>query len=372
MKITDLPEITFADADVEEMLANARKIVEELLGRPIERADPLMLLLKSFLAIIMQQRLLINDLARQNLLAYSRGDVLDHMGILVGVERLPASSATTTMQLRLSAPRQKTTVINKGTRITAGDGINFALDEAVIFLAGETSATVKATCTEVGEVGNDYEVGEINKIVDPQAFLAVAENLTISEGGADVESDDDYRLRIQEAPESFSVAGPSGAYEFFTKRVSTLINDVYVESENPGEVSVWTLLKGGELPGEELLAAIDESLNDRNIRPLTDHVLVKVPEIVNFDVDVQYFVNRSDATNASGIVDAAEKAVADFVEWQKEKLGRDINPSELEKRIMQTGAKRVVITSPTFTKTKSYQVAVAENISVNFGGLEDD
>ena len=219
MKFSDLKELTFADADPQEMLINAKRIVEEILGRRIERAE---------------QRLLIDTIAKQNLLYYAEKKNLEHLGILVGVERLPASSAITTVEVKLSAPRPNTTIILAGTRVHAGDNVYFALDTDVIFLAGETSHTVKATCQTVGEVGNGYEVGELNRIVDPQPFLSTITNLTKSEGGADVESDDSYRERIRQAPESFSNAGSEGAYIFFTKQVSSLISDVFVTSENPG------------------------------------------------------------------------------------------------------------------------------------------
>lgn len=372
MELKDLPKLTFADADIDSLLDNALVIVKGLLKREISRADPLMLFIKSFLAIIIQQRLLIDTLAKQNLLAYSTGEALEHIGVLVGVERLPATAATCTVEVKLSAARQKATPIMKGTRINAGDDVNFALDEAIVFASGETSATVKATCLEMGEVGNGYAAGELQNIVDPQPFLATITNLTETSGGADIEDDESLRERIHEAPEKFSNAGSRGAYEYWAKTASNLISDVYVISENPGEVSVYVLLDGGELPNEEMLNTVLETLNDKTIRPLTDLVHVKPPIVENYDVEVRYYIARSDAISAVTIQERCAAAVENYIAWQKKTLGRDINPTELFYLLRAAGAKRAIVIEPEFREIAANEVAIAGNVNVTYGGIEDD
>ena len=368
MKIKDLAKLTFVDADPQEMEIHILTTVEGLLQRKLARADPLRLFLLSVEALLIQQRLLFDQMAKMNLLAYAKGDYLDHIGILVGANRLPASPAKVTMKLTLSAARDQTVILPKGARITAGDNIYFALDEAAIIPAGSIAATAAATCTEEGEKGNGYLPGEINKIVDPVPFWAAAENVTKSEGGADAESDEAYRERIQEAPEKFSTL----AYEYHAKAASALIVDVSVDSPAPGEVVVYPLLKGGVIPGDEILTLVDKKLNDRSIRPLTDKVSVKAPESVKYDVDVLYYVDRRDATEAAQIQARAERAVQEFIAWQKDRLGRDVNPTELYYRLRAAGVKRAEIKSPAFTAITKKQVAVIENIKASFGGVEDE
>ena len=368
----NLPELNFLDATQEELLANAKKIVETSLGRTLERADPILLLLKSFIAIILQQRVLIDETAKQNLLYYATGENLDHLGILVGVERLPASSAKTTVEVKLSAPRSSVVTILQGTRIHAGDNIYFTLNSDVIFLAGETVHTVGATCQQVGEVGNNYEVGELNKIVDPQPFLATITNLTKSEGGADIETDSFYRDRIRQAPEGFSNAGSEGAYIFHTKSVSSLITDVLVTSENPGEVDIYALLEGGELPETEMLTAIEEHLRKDNVRPLTDLVYVRAPFTVDYSINLRYLIAESDAGDAAKIIARVNAALENFVTWQRSKIGRDINDTELYWRIRSAGAKRAEIIAPNFTAVPENSVACADSIAIEYAGIEED
>lgn len=372
MGLKNLENLKFVDANPEEMEIHILEIVEGLLERKLARADPLRLFLLGLEAAMIQQRLLFNRMAKMNLLAYARGGYLDHIGVLVGTERLPASPATVTMRLTLSKTREQAVIIPKGARVTAGDNIYFALSENAIIPAGELSVMASASCTESGQWGNGYLPGEINRIVDPVPFWAAASNTTKTEGGADVEDDEAYRERIHESPEKFSTAGPTLAYEYHAKSASALISDVSVESPAPGEVDVYPLMRGGVIPGSEILALVTEKVNDKRIRPLTDKVSVKAPERVTYDVDAVYYIDRRDATEAAAIQSRAEKAVQEFIIWQKERLGRDINPTELYYRLREAGVKRAEIKLPVFTATNRKQVAVADHVNVRFGGVEDE
>ncbi|MBQ7577221.1 MAG: hypothetical protein IJT21_03020 [Synergistaceae bacterium] len=57
--------------------------------------------------------------------------------------------------------------------------------------------------------------------------------------------------------------------------------------------------------------------------------------------------------------------------WQKSKLGRDLNPSELNHRMIAAGAKRTEIISPDFQVLAEYQVAIMTTKNLILGGLED-
>lgn len=372
MKLTGLKELTFARADPEELDASIVSTVESILGRQLARADPLRLFLRGVELVILQQRLLIDECAKQNLLYYATGDNLEHLGALVGVERVQPVAAVATVKLTLSAPRNVVTILPSGMRLTAGDNVYFALDDDVIFLSGETEKTCTVSCLETGTVGNGYAVGEINKIVDPQPFLWKAENITESAGGSDVESDDSLRERIHEAPESFSNAGSTGAYRWHTLNASPLIKDVAIVSPTPGVVQIYPLLENGELPTEEIIRAVDDALNDRAVRPLTDKVEVLSPQVVSYSVDLDFWIARSNMNDAAAIEQAAETAVAEYIQWQKAELGRDVEPSELIYRLRHAGVKRVTVRHPAFQPVGATQLAVASSSRVLYRGLEAD
>ena len=364
-------KINFVTADAEEMSASAKILVEQVLGRKIQTSDPLYLFTQSLLSIIIQQRLLIDELSNQNLLYYATGANLEAMGELVGIKRKSASAAICTVEIELSAARTKQTVIPAGTRFNAGDNVNFALIEDCIFLSGETLKTASAQCLTAGEVGNNYAVGELKRIVDYSPYLKSIKNITESEGGADVETDDDLRERIRIAPESFSVAGSRGAYEFHCKNYNASIIDCYCDSPTPGIVDVYFLMEGGEIPQAEMLQGVYNHLSADTVRPLTDYVRVFPPEIVEYDIELDYWIGIENKTRATAIVTAVEKAVADFILWQKSKIGRDLNPTELYWRIRSAGAKRAEITTPQFVGIPSNTVAICRNVNVVYQGIED-
>lgn len=371
-KLTALPDIVFVDASIDEIESAVIGGYEDITGRTLAKGDPVRLFLLTIADVVLQLKNNINETGKQNLLRYAAGPVLDHIGALVGCERIEAKPAVTTMQITLSEARPVSVTIPAGTRFTAGDDIYFRLDEPMVILAGAVDGEGQATCTEAGTIGNDYAIGQIKTLVDPVAYVDTVRNKTKSEGGAEVESDDDYRQDIHEAPESFSVAGPTGAYKYWTLRASQLISDASVTSPVPGTVKIIPLMQGGVIPEQEMLDKVRETVNDSSIRPLTDLVLVEAPTAVNYNVELTYYIDSEDRAVTNAVQEAVAAAVEEYKAWQKVKLGRDINPSKLISLVMGAGAKRVVVTSPTFTELNESQVALPLETSINYGGLEDD
>ncbi|MBD3878226.1 MAG: baseplate J/gp47 family protein [Quinella sp. 1Q5] len=360
------PDLNFIDLNVDELEAQAKKVVEETLGRSIAPADPVFLLVKSFLALIVNLASLLNFCARQNLLPFAGGPYLDALGTLVGVERIPATYAQCAVQINLSAPRQSSTVIRQGTRITADNQIFFALDEEVVFLPGEVTKESNATCLSIGEIGNGFAAGELNQIVDNQPFLLSIVNTTTSDGGADIEDDEPFRDRIHIAPESFACAGPKGAYIARTKEVSSLIADVAIGSSSPGHVDIYLVMQNGQLPSDQIINMVQEHLSAKTVRPLNDIVAVHVPNQVSYNLDVTAYISNDDSAQAAQIISKAEQAVDDFISWQASKIGNDLNPSKLISALMNAGAKRVEVISPTFTVVDDISVAICANRQLNF------
>jgi len=106
---------------------------------------------------------------------------------------------------------------------------------------------------------------------------------------------------------------------------------------------------------------------------LTDNVQTNAPDTVNYDINLVYYISTDDSTSASTIQANVNTAIQDYILWQKSKIGRDINSDELKTRIKNAGAKRSVITSPVYTALTDTKIAISStNISVTYGGLEDD
>nr|WP_249529741.1 baseplate J/gp47 family protein [Paenibacillus brevis] len=329
----------------------------------------------SLAQIIIQQQALLNHNKKVDLLKYASGSVLDHIGALYDVSRLPEEAAITTLQFNLSIPLTSATIIPAGTRVGpqgSGGTIYFETAQVIEIPAGGVSGTVIAYCSVGGASGNGFLPGQVNTLIDPLPFVQSATNLTASSGGAEAETDNAFRERIRTAPESFSVAGPEGAYRYWAMTASPSIVDVAVTSPEPREVVVVPLLQGGGLPSQDVLDDVAAVLNDRTVRPLTDLVTVQAPETVSYHITLTYYVDRARAAEAVNIQDAVSAAVDAYRLWQKSKLGRDINPSELIWRVMSAGALRVEVASPVFTNVGELQVAQDAAVNVVYGGLADD
>ena len=372
-----LNDITFAEKSGEEIEVAVISTYENLASRALAKGDPIRLFLEAIVLLIVQLRSLIDYSAKQNLLAYAGGDYLDHLGALLGVTRLEASRALTTLKFTLSEVQLSAVSIPEGTRASPGGGtILFATTEAVEIPVGKTEIEVTAECTLSGTQGNGYVAGQISKLVDPFPFEMSVENITETYGGSDTENDENFRERIQIAPESFSVAGSSEAYKYFARTAHQDIIDVglplsFEEDFEPGHVDLYILMKNGELPSDEILRKVLEICNADDVRPLTDYVTANAPEIVNFDLNVKYFIDRANATQSTQIQASVESAVQAWIAWQRSKLGRDLNPSELNHRIIAAGAKRVEIISPAFRTIKYKELAIPSSQTLTFGGLED-
>lgn len=369
-----LAPVNFLETDAETIRSQIITGFEQASGDTLAAGDPRRLFLLSIADVIIQQRTAINLAAQQNLLSYAQGGYLDALGQLLAVERMAESKAVTTLEFTLSQALGSVYTIPAGTQVTNGV-VTFETDEDLLIPIGETTGEVSASCTVAGPVGNDYLAGQINTIVTPMTFVSGAQNTTITTGGADAESDPDFADRIRLAPNSFSVAGPEKAYVYHAKSVSPAIIDVKVNSPTPGEVDVYVLLTDGTLPTEDTLEQIEEHLSDENIRPLTDHVVVKAPTSSNYEIELHYWISQEDSSKAAQIQADVEAAVEQYRLWQQTKIGRDITPGKLLQLVFAAGASRVddsKMKPAAWKKLEAMQVAQCTKVSVVYEGYKDE
>ena len=377
-EIANLPDVSFIDGvtldDIQQqMVQDYLDKYEELTGESTEltRADPVSLILYACSVQIFQAMLYVDRAGKQDLLKYSYGEFLDNLAALKGIAREPAKPAVVTMRFSLAAIRPDTVAIPQGTRVSNGD-LYFETDEYTEIPSGDTYVDVTATCQTDGGDGNGLLPGEINVLVDPIAYVASVANTESTVGGTDIEDDDTLASRVYIAPSKYSVAGPEEAYRYWITEFNSSISDVYLSSPEAGQVLIEFILEGGELPNEAMVRSLADYLANENIRPLTDEVIVQVPATATFNVNVQYWINRSDINKAATIQAAVEQAVTDYVSWQQSKIGRDINPDKLISLMEQAGAKRVAVTEPVFSVMPDATIGRIGTKTVSYGGIEND
>ena len=287
--------------------------------------------------------------------------------------RLEASPARTTMRFTISEVSDSNTVVPVGTRVTKDGRIQFETVKTVEIPAGESCIDVTAVCTQAGVIGNGFPVGSISVCVDRDNVtnLLSVTNLTVSEGGAERETDEAFYQRMRESLSAYSTAGSEQAYIYHTKSASALVGGVKVTSPRPGDVVIYFNRTDGKLPGEELIQEVLEYLSAETVRPLTDHLTVSAPEAIDFDIQFTWYRETDCGLTQEELEARVENALTAYIEWQTTEIGRDINPSKLIYYLMESGIKRVHVTSPAFTVLEDYQVAQVKNQTVTYGGTED-
>lgn len=377
--LADYPDISFIDN------YTLARLTEDMLGWFLQKrqevtketivlgaADDRRLMLLAAAYYLYQGYQFIDFSGKMNLLKYSIGDYLDDLGANNHTERLGAAGATVTLRYSINNARSSAVGIPAGSRVTAGDGVYFATNEYAEIPVGSRYVDVAATCATPGAAGNGYAVGDLTYMTDIVPYIDSVSNITASEGGHDAESDDDYRERIYLSPDKYTDAGSRGGYEYWIRQFDPSLADVSVTSPTPRAVVVEALLAGGELPGQEYLTALEAYMRNNEVLKLTDVLTASAPDQEDYDVSVTYYINESDRSKAASIQTAVNAAIDDYIFWQGTKIGRDINPDELVRRIKDAGAKRVVLTSPVYTVVDPLDVAVCGTKTVTYGGLEDD
>lgn len=327
----EYPEVSFIDhMSIDDILdfymGKMQEQYKEITGRDLilQEADPIRLLAYSNCLLLYQIAQYADRAGKMALLKYSYGDYLDNIGALKGIRRNPGATAKTRIRFILSAERPGTTIIKSGVRVTASDGVYFITTDILEIPAGELYGEVNAECREIGTKGNGYAIGVIKTLVDPVAYVERVENVTVSSGGADLETDENLAERIFLAPSSWSTAGPDDAYKYWVRTFNPAIGDVMVESETPGEVDIFFILQDGQIPDQTMIQELADYLSNEEIRPLTDQVIVRAPEIQEYRIDLTYYINKSDRTKASQIHENIQIAVQEYMKWQRAKIGRDI------------------------------------------------
>ena len=286
----------------------------------------------------------INDVGRQNLVAFARAPMLDYLGELVGVIRLPAQSARATVRVTFAEALDVALAIPAGTRAEAAGGVQFQTEGEIIVEAGKTSVDLSMVAVEPGSGSNGLLAGQVNALVDDLGVdVESVANLAVSSGGSDEENDDRLRERIKLAPESFSVAGSRLSYRHHALRAHPDIVDVAVQSPEPGVVNLYPLVKTG-LPGSAVLNAVAAACSDEKVRPLTDTVDVLPPAEYTYSISARLVLYHT--ADATTVLAAAQDAAAGFAIQRQAALGRDVVPSQIIAALSVPGVYQVELLSP--------------------------
>lgn len=192
--------------------------------------------------------------------------------------------------------------------------------------------------------GSDLDVIAANYNVKRQVIQEANNNVTPKIPEI-LEDDTSLRLRTQLAFEGLSVAGPRSAYIFHALSAHPDVADVSVVSPQPANVTVTILSRNGQGEADEnLLNVVRAKLNDDDIRPIGDRVIVQSAVIQSYELRAKLHLYRG--PEYEPIKAAALKKLTAYTE-EKHRLGRDISLSGIYAALHLEGVQRVELISPT-------------------------
>ncbi|EJT83047.1 baseplate J family protein, partial [Pseudomonas putida S11] len=128
--------------------------------------------------------------------------------------------------------------------------------------------------------------------VNLSRLVVQAEDLTVVPPQAEVlEEDDALRERVQLVYEGLTTAGPRNSYILHARNASGLVADATAESPSPAVVEVTVLaLEGDGTASAELLTTVAAYLNDDDVRPVADRLVVQGAQILPYRIDAKLYM----------------------------------------------------------------------------------
>ena len=317
----------FIDSDVNSIKARMIAAFQTETGTIINDTSPVTMLINAMAYTLSQHCVNIQNALQLGLAKFSNGAILDLLAENVGVTRLPEQPATINVQFTSQDTADVT--IAAGTRIASTDGaiIFEVIDDFDWSFGSGDETTLNVLCEAItpGLIGNNWQTGSLTSLLDPiDGIQATVSNTTISAGGTALETDANLYDRIKNAPNNYTVAGPTASYESRAKDVRPDICDAKAITEAPGIVNVYVLTTTPGTTSDEILDQVQEALSAENIRPTNDTVEVTSAEIINYTIDLSL-------TKIINAVDSDEKIIADitavinsYILSKSRKMGMDI------------------------------------------------
>ncbi|MDC9595152.1 baseplate J/gp47 family protein [Xenorhabdus sp. IM139775] len=232
-----------------------------------------------------------------------------------------------------------------------------------LLLRQRINEAARAAMVAFARGGDLDQLGANNNI--SRLILQSADNQAVPPVPAVLESDADFRVRIPQAFEGLSVAGPVAAYEYHARSA-----DASVISPAPAYVTVSILSRDGNgAASDELITIVSRALNDEDVRPVADRLTVQSAEIVNYDIDAVLYLYPT--PEYEPILQDAKERLARYTAEQH-RIGRDIVRSAIFAALHAPGVQRVELKKPTrdiiLSKT---QASFCTQAYVTIGGSDE-
>lgn len=193
-----------------------------------------------------------------------------------------------------------------------------------------------ATGADLDQLGANVNVARLT--------ITPADETTVPPTPAVMESDDDFRARIQLSPEAYTTAGSEGSYIFHALGADPDVKDVQAVSPTPGVVTVYVLSRSGDgTAAQPLLDKVDATLSAETVRPMTDQVGIQTASIINYQITAELVMYPG--PDSSVVLQASRDAITAYAESVR-RIGYDVTLSGIYAALHQPGVQSVNLTSP--------------------------
>ncbi|MFM1711918.1 baseplate J/gp47 family protein [Aeromonas salmonicida] len=154
------------------------------------------------------------------------------------------------------------------------------------------------------------------------------------------EDDAALSLRALMAWDGLSVAGPTGAYEYFALSADGKVADAKGSSPAPAQALVTILsTEGNGTADATLIAKVTAALNGENVRPVADRLTVQSAGIINYTINAQLHID-SQGAEADVILQAASDSLAAFINPRR-RIGVEVPRSAIDAALHVQGVRKV-------------------------------
>ena len=178
------------------------------------------------------------------------------------------------------------------------------------------------------------------------------------------ENDERLRRRASLAPEGFSVAGPSQAYEFYSFSAHPDVLDARFSSPAPAQAVVTILsVSNNGPPSQALLDTVSAALSADDVRPAGDRLTVQAAQIIDYQIEATLTVEMGPD---AGVVLAASRAAVEKYAAENFRVGRSVPISGIYAALTVPNVLGVTLISPPANvDCTTTQAARASSIVVN-------
>jgi phage-related baseplate assembly protein len=218
-----------------------------------------------------------------------------------------------------------------------------------------------ASGADLDQIGANYSVARLTLDPgNPDALPPIPPTL---------ESDADFRRRIQISPEGLTTAGSRGSYEFHALGADPKVLDAQAVSPLPGEVTVYVMSRDGDgTASADLVEAVQAILSGDTIRPMTDRVMVQSAAITPYAIEAELILFPG--PDAEVVRLSAEKEATTYAARQH-RLGYDVTLSGIYAALHRPGVQNVILNSPAASLVMGDgEAAFSTGVIVTVGGTD--